>query len=257
MGNAPDPLRKRFAPLQAKTLKNALSHRIRREFPRIGGPRIGDLCAEMVLEVVRTHVRAKEHLTHGQVLWLAVAVDDPPRRHQTIGETELVPVVLDLSTAEDVDGRLHRDSTDERLLTKILRLCRQAYAQGGLLSNCDLAELLATHDERISHLLTRYERAHKTLVPRRATLHDVGSGMTHKRIICYKRYAEGKPADQVARETYHSLEAVDRYLGQYDRVRHCRLKGLSPEQTAHILDCSLRLVEEYLTIDRELEASHA
>lgn len=257
MGSTPDPLRKRFAPLQAKTLKNALSHRIRREFPRIGGPRIGDLCAEMVLEVVRTHVRSKEHLTHGQVLWLAIAVDDPPRRHQTILETDLAPVVLDLSTSEDVDGRLKRDSTDERLLSKILRLCRQAYEQGGLLSNCDLAELLATHDERISRLLTQYERQHKTIVPRRATLHDVGSGMTHKRIICYKRYAEGKPADQVARETYHSLEAVDRYLGQYDRVRHCRLEGLTPEQTAHILDCSLRLVEEYLAIDRELETSHA
>jgi len=257
MGSAADPLRKRFAPLQAKTLKNALSHRIRREFPRIGGARIGELCAEMVLEVVRTHVQSKEHLTHGQVLWLAIAVEDPPRRHQTIAETDLVPVVLDLSTPEDVDQRLKRDSTDQRLLTKILRLCQQAYQQGGLLSNCDLAELLATHDERISHLLTHYEREQNTVVPRRATLHDVGSGVTHKRIICHKRYAEGKPSDQVARETYHSLEAVDRYLGQYDRVRHCRLQGLSPEQTAHILDCSLRLVEEYLAIDRELEASRA
>jgi hypothetical protein len=257
MGSAPDSLRKKFAPLQAKTLKNALAHRILREFPRIGGPRIGQLCAEMILEVVQKHVRSKEHLTHGQALWLAVAVDDPPRRHQTIANTDLVPVVLDLSVPEDIDQRLNRDSTDQRLLTKILRLCRQAYEQGGLLSNCDLAELLATQDARISHLLTCYEREHRSIVPRRATLHDVGTGMTHKRIICYKRYAEGKPSDQVARETYHSLDAVDRYLGQYDRVRHCRLQGLSPEQTAHVLDCTLRLVEEYLAIDRELESSHA
>lgn len=257
MGSTPDSVRKHFAPLRAKTLKNALSHRIRREFPRIGGPRIGDLCAEMVLEVVRMHLRSKEHLTHGQVLWLAIAVDDPPRRHQTIAQTDLVPVVLDLSTSEDIERRLKRDSADGRLLAKLLRLCRQAYAQGGLLGNCDLAELLAVQDTRVARLLTRYEREHQTVVPRRATLHDVGSGTTHKRIICYKRFAQGKPADQVARETYHSLEAVDRYLGQYDRVRHCRLKGLSPEQTAHILDCSLRLVQEYLAIDCQLEACRA
>ena len=61
----------------------------------------------------------------------------------------------------------------------------------------------------------------------------------------------------VARETYHSLEAVDRYLGQYDRVRHCRLQGLSPEQTAHALGCSLALVQEYLVIDDLLEKSRA
>jgi len=91
MNSASSSLRDRFAPLQAKTLKNALAHRIRRECPRIGGPRIGQLCAEMVLEVVQRHFRSKDHLTHGQVLWLAVAVDDPPRRHQTIAETELVP----------------------------------------------------------------------------------------------------------------------------------------------------------------------
>ena len=57
----------------------------------------------------------------------------------------------------------------------------------------------------------------------------------------------------VARETYNSLEAVDRYLGQYDRVRHCRLQGLTPEQTAHALGCSVRLVNEYLAIDDLLE----
>jgi hypothetical protein len=123
------------------------------------------------------------------------------------------------------------------------------------LSNCDLAELLATRDERISQVVSNYERQHRAVVPRRATLHDVGRAMTHKRIICYKRYAQGKTSDVIAHQTYHSLEAVDRYLGQYDRVRHCRCQGLSPSETAHILDCSVRLVEEYLAIDDQLEST--
>jgi hypothetical protein len=61
----------------------------------------------------------------------------------------------------------------------------------------------------------------------------------------------------VARETYHSLEAVDRYLGQYDRVRHCRLQGLTPEQTAHALGCGLPLVAEYLAINDLLDGRGA
>jgi hypothetical protein len=53
------------------------------------------------------------------------------------------------------------------------------------------------------------------------------------------------------------LEAVDNYLGQYDRVRHCRLEGLTPEQTAHALGCGLPLVKEYLAIDDLLKKDHA
>ncbi len=211
------------------------------------------LCAEMVLEVVRGHLRPREHVQHGQVLWMAVGLHDPPHRHQRIADTQLVPVILDLSNADDIEARLDRRGVDHRRLQKILRLCRQAYDQGGLLSNCDLAELLDTSDSTIAHILTQHERTTQSVVPRRATVHDVGTGTTHKRIILHKRYAEGKETHQIARETYHSTEAVDRYLAQYHRVRCCRLKGFSPEETTQVLECSLGLVSQYLAIDDELE----
>jgi hypothetical protein len=248
-----DYVRKKFSPLKEKNLQIALAHCLKTQFPKIGGPRIVELCAEMLVEVIGQHLQPRENLKQGQVLWMAIATEDRPRRHQRIADCKLVPVVLDLSTPEDIDLRLERQTPSQRLLVKALRLCQQAYEQGGLLSNCDLAELLSTSDAQIAHVLAAYERDIEQLVPRRATLHDVGTGLTHKRIICRKRYAEGKEPDQVARETYHSLEAVDRYLGHYDRVRHCRLQGLDPQQTAHALNCSLRLVQEYLEIDRELE----
>jgi hypothetical protein len=257
MGRRVDYTRKKYAPLLDKTLKNAVAHRIGKEFPRIGGPRMRDLCAELVLDVVAAHLRPREDVTHGQMLWMAVSVNDPPRRGQRIADTDLVPVVLDLSIDQDVQARLERVRPQQRWLNKALRLCRQAYEQGGLLSNCDLAELLNLDDSRIAHVLAAHERQTEQLVPRRATVHDVGTGLTHKRIICRKHYVEGKPPDQVARETYHSLEAVDRYLGQYDRVRHCRLEGLSPEETAQMLNCGVSLVREYLRIDRELEGEDA
>jgi hypothetical protein len=253
MSSKPDFVRKKFAPLRDKTLRNALAHRIVKEFPRIGGPRICQLCADMILEVIFKHMRRREHLTHGQTLWIAVSVNDPPAHRQRIADTELVPVLLDLSTAEDAQHRIDRLPAAKRLLCKALRLCQQAYLQGGLLSNCDLAELLNTSDASIAHVLSQHERLTNTVVPRRATLHDAGSGLTHKRIICWKRDAEGKEPHLVARATYHSLEAVDRYLGQDDRVRHCRVEGLTPEQTAHALGCGLPLVREYLAIDDLLE----
>ena len=254
MSRTPDYVRKHYGPLLAKTLQNAVSHLIGEQFPRIGGPRIRELCAQMILDVVSAHVRPTEHMRHGQALWMGIAVDDPPRWRQRTADTHLVPVVLDLSTPEDIHARLDRKSSAERLRIKAVRLCAQAHRQGALLSNCDLAELLGAGNSTVAHALVSHEEQTGELVPRRATLHDVGTGLTHKRIICWKRYAEGKSADLVARETYHSLEAVDRYLGQFDRVRHCRQEGMSPEKTAFTLNCGVSLVHEYLAIDQELEA---
>jgi len=257
MSTKPDFIRKKFGPLCDKTLRNALAHRVAKEFPRIGGPRICRLCDDMILEVVFKHMRRQDHVSHGQALWMAVSVNDPPRQHQKIADTELIPVVLDLCTADDVHRRIERRPAPQRLLEKALRLCEQAYQQGGLLSNCDLAEMLNVSDSQIAHVLAEHERQTNTIVPRRATLHDVGTGVTHKRIICWKRYAEGKEPHIVARETYHTIESVDRYLGQYDRVRHCRLQGLTPEETAHTLACGLALVKEYLAIDDLLSKQRA
>ncbi len=255
MSGKPDYIRKHYGPLLQKTLQNAVSHVIGEQFPRIGGPRIRALCAEMILDVVSANIRPTEHLRHGQVLWLGIATDDPPRMYRSTADTRLVPVVLDLSTSEDVQSRLNRKPHKDRLLRKVVRLCEQAHQQGALLSNCDLAELLGRCDSAIAQVLHAHEKETGRLVPRRATLHDVGTGLTHKRIICWKRYAEGKAADIVAKETYHSLEAVDRYLGQFDRVRHCRWQGLSPEKTAFAVGCGVTLVNEYLALDRELEAA--
>ncbi|MCP4592950.1 MAG: DUF1670 domain-containing protein [bacterium] len=256
MVRKPDYVRKKFDSQKAKTLHNALAHKIAKEFPRLGGRRICDLCAEMILEVVNRHMQPLERVHHGQVVWAAVSIDDPPRRHQRIADTDLVPVVLELSNSEDIDGRVNRKLADQRMLDKALRLCQQAHQQGGLLSNCDLAEMLTTAESRIAHLLAEHEREQGQIVPRRATLHDVGSGITHKRIICRMRYVGAKEPHLIARLTHHSLEAVDRYLSQYDRVRHCRLQSLTPQETAHALACSVKLVQEYLDIDQQLEAEN-
>lgn len=253
MGSTPDYVRKKFGPLREKTLQTGIAQLIAQQFPRIGGPRIQALCAEMVLERIEQLVRGRDHVTHGQILWLAVDRDDPPKHRQRIRDTRLVPVVLDLSTSQDIDDRIARRSSPERLTAKAVRLCQQACNQGGLLSNCDLAELLSLGDSRVAQMLTRHETKTGRIVPRRATLHDVGTGLTHKGIICRKRYLEGKESHVIAQETYHSLEAVDRYLGQFDRVRCCRKLGMTPQETAYTLDCSLGLVHQYLAIDKELE----
>ena len=118
MSRKPDYVRKHFGPLLQKTLQNAVSHVIGEQFPRIGGPRIRALCAQMILDVVNTHVRPTEHMRHGQALWLGIATDDPPRQYRPTADTRLVPVVLDLSTPgtseRTVRHAVRRTSVDDR-----------------------------------------------------------------------------------------------------------------------------------------------
>jgi hypothetical protein len=231
----PDFLRKKYAPLQERNLQQALAQLLGREFPRLGGDRILKLCAEMILEFLNQHLRPGENVGHGQVLWLAISADHPPASGQRLADTHLLPVVLDLVTGDDLQARLDRQPRAQHLRAQAVRLCEQAHRQGALLSNCDLATLLNTNDSQIAEQLGEYERNTGSLVPRRATLHDVGTCLTHKRLICWKRYAEGKDPHLVARETYHTLEAVDRYLGQFDRVRYCARQGMSPAEIAYTL----------------------
>lgn len=256
MGAKADFVRKKYGPLARKTLPSALLSCLARDFPQLGGERMLRAATERILEVIFGHIRSREAVRHGQVLWMGIATEDRPGWRKPLSQMQLVPLLLELVTGDDIEAILNREKANERLLRRCLRLCRQAHKQGGLLSNCDLAVLLGSSDSRIAQLLAGYERRNECLVPRRATLHDVGSGLTHKRLICWKRYGEGKTSEQVARETYHSIEAVDRYLGQFDRVRHCRRQELSEEETAYVLSCSRALVAEYRSIDEQLRGEN-
>lgn len=253
----PDYVHKHFNPMKAKSLRSQLSRTIRQNFPHIGGTRMTDLCADMILEVVERHLRPRDLLHHGQLLWLGYDIDDPPSRNKTAHNVRLVPVVLDLWTLDDVEAQLDRIPSSERLLTRCIRLHEQAHEQGALLSNVDLAGMLGVEESRLSKLLAAHEREHHVVIPRRATLHDVGSGVTHKRIICSKRYLDGKSPEVIARETHHSLTAVDRYLGMFNRVRNCRKQQMPSHEIAHVLGCTERLVLEYLDLDATLPGGDA
>jgi len=153
-----DYVRKRFAPMLDKTLKIVLSHRIADEFPWIGGDRICELCAELILEVVCKHMRTAESVQHGQCLWMGGRVDDPPARRKRIRDTDLVLAILDFSTADDLQAILTREAVSKWLLCKAIRLSEQAYAKGALLSNVDLSETLNRADNQIFSLLAAHEQ---------------------------------------------------------------------------------------------------
>ena len=240
-----------FGPTARKTFHSALGQLLQKEFPRTFGPQVTRLFADRVDELCEKFHPPRSRLKMGQVLWVAVAVDDPPGRSKRIEDSKLVPVILDLVTEQEIEEASEGTSVPGSRPACAFRLFRQAYEQGGVLAAADVALLLHMSSGFVNKAARGHERATKEVIPRRGTIHDLGPSLTHKRIICYKRLVEKKSTSQVAEETMHSPEAVERYVQSLRRVQLCRDSGMDRETIAQATGHSHRLVQEYLDLMQE------
>jgi Protein of unknown function (DUF1670) len=243
-----------FQPYDAsdrKTFKGALCHLLHTEFPGLFGPAVTRLFADKIDELYERFHPPRSRFRLGQLFWAGVAIDDPPSRNKRIEDTRLVPVVLDLVTARDIDETRTKGMRSQTRRSKIVRLFRQAHEQGAVLSLADVSLMIHINFSTLSRLVLDHERETGAMVPRRGTIHDMGRSVTHKAIICYKRLVEQKPTSQVAQETFHSPEEVEYYVQCLRRIRLCRDSGMSPEEAAQATGHSLSLVQEYLELIEE------
>ncbi len=245
---SPSPPSKSFDASARKSFHSALCHLLQTEFPGVFGPAITKLFADKIDELYARFHPPSKHFRVGQVLWAAVSKDDLPGRDKRIENTRLVPVILDLVTRTDIEEAMVAGLRQQTRRNKIVRLCKQAYTQGGVLSMADLGLLLHKTMTPLSQDIKAYERATGETVPRRGTVHDMGRSITHKAIICYKRLVEQKPTSQVAEETFHSADEVEYYVQCFRRVQLCRDSGMAKEDIARATGHSLSLVQEYLDL---------
>jgi hypothetical protein len=234
-----------------KTFRSALCHLLQTEFPGVFGPAVTQLFAQRVEQLFEQFHPDRSRLKVGQVLWAAVATDDPPARNKRIEDTRLVPVILDLVTSQDIDDAIATGLRQQTRRTKILRLFRQAYQQGAVLSYPDVSLLMHLQPTTISRDVLDHERQTKETVPRRGTIHDMGRSISHKAVICYKRLVQQKTTSQVALETHHHPEDVEHYVQCLRRIKLCSEAGMSVEEISQATGHSLSLVREYLDLIRQ------
>jgi hypothetical protein len=247
-----------YAPQEAKTFQHVLSEFILREFPRLGGPWVVEHFVDKLMALLDEHYLLRDRIQPGQTVWMAVAVDETPGYGKLMSNTRQVPVVLTLVNQEDIAALRKGHGRQKVLRQAIARVAREAYAQGGVLTQVDLGLLFARGRTAISYLITQHEKETKQVVPRRGTVHDMGRAPTHKRIICYKAFVEGKPTHVIAHEACHTPFAVDHYLLDFSRVFFAvHRRGLSAEEAAFTLGRSLSLVNSYLALIDEFGLSES
>lgn len=234
-----------YTPQEHKSFVSALTAFFANECPQLGGTRTRQVLVQTVDDMRKQFFPETSHLQPGQTTWTAVHKEARASYGKSIDKTELTPVVLDLVGKEEIAQRAQGAKLRDIKVNATARLFTQAYQQDGVLTNAEIAILLKISPATVGNYIKTWEEQNKQTLPRRGTIHDMGPSVTHKGIILHKLFIEQKTVEQVARETNHSFEAIQRYISSFRRVILCRQKGIDFEKTTIVLNMSKKLLEQY------------
>jgi hypothetical protein len=153
-------------------------------------------------------------------------------------------VAVKLERCETPDGKARAHQED---LQRLARIVRAAAEPGGLLTLVELAVLLNRSLPTVGEYVAEHYEATGELLPLRGYRMDQGSAPTPQGQMA--RLWEGglEPPDS-ARETSHSLTAVERYGEDYQRVRELRRRGLKVAESSPLIGRGRQVVVEYMEI---------
>lgn len=254
-----------------KTLLDSYGHRFSqrslpdllvRKFLTEYGYDHGPVIARAIVDDILTTVEQcyPDRLPPKTVVWLVVRREWQGRR-KSLQVTDLVPVQLRLVTAEEVELLMQpeprRGLKARRAFNRarFVRWCYEAYDQGGVLTMFDLSLLSGMSEHYAGELLREYEAEHAKIVPTRGTVHDIGPSVTHKAEVIRRWLRHESPA-QIARVLDHSQEAVDRYIGDFQKVRLLAQKFAAVELPG-LTGLSASVVKQYLELLEQYEPTLA
>ncbi len=244
---------KKVRRLKDKSLKNHLLHRFLHNYGYDKGEVTAKAIVEDILQLLEDFFiignidEDLRHIQRGQLVWMAVPVDEYPQRGKSIAQTRMMPVVLSLVTDADIDHIAYGFDTKTLRKNRIQRLVDEAFDQGALLTQLDLAMLLGMSDAVVSQYVNQIQKEGH-LLPTRGNIHDLSGAITHKREII-SLYLEGYLTPAIAAKTHHSKEAVDRYIKDYHRVEMLWLHGITElQQISHLSHLSARVAQQYVDL---------
>jgi hypothetical protein len=239
----PDTYR-RYHSAHNRFIKPIIEDFFSKEFPNTFGPNIRSTIADELLAIFSSNNREVQTIKPGQILWNAVHKDTRADSRNR----KLVSVVLTIVADEDISNLEKKKAISENRQRIIARITQEAYEQGALLSMRDISLLLATDVAIITTARQRYELKHSCSLPQTGTLHDMGSCITHKYQIVFKYVIENKDPIIIAKETNHTLRAVDHYLKDYNRVKLLYNDDKPPEYIKAATALPVHVINQYIDI---------
>ena len=143
-------------------------------------------------------------LKPGQIRITVIDVGVAPNIPLAQAQQHLVTLTLD---AGEQDRAIRKQSGIIVLRRhRLVRLCEEAFQQGGLLTLEAIADLFNCAVRTLVNDLAAL-RAQQMIPPLRSTVKDMGRALTHRRLIVEKWLA-GQEYSEIARATCHSVPSV-------------------------------------------------
>jgi hypothetical protein len=240
---------KRFNSAKVRFLKGALDNFFKREFPKLIGPILRDKLTDELIKILDKMLPLKDHLKPGQIVWNAVDI----RTRADSKNPKFVPVILTLISEQDIEKLTKAVPMSQIRDHAIARIEKESHSQGGLLSMRDIGLFTWRHTGCISKYRKNYEKEHGEILPNTGSLQDMGSCISHKVMILEKIVIDKKDPYTVAKETKHSMRAVDRYQKDFYRVKYCYDDGKDIDFTSRATDLNKFVVKEYFDLLKEFE----
>jgi len=194
----------------------------------------------------------------GQMKVLGICASEPAGK--PLKECRLSDAVLTLDAGgEDQVIRLTggKSGVTDLRRKRLLRISSEALEQGVLLTREDIAYRILNCGTRTITRDVKYFQGLGIQVPLRGYCKDIGPALTHKTQIV-EHFIKRMQPTQIARRTYHSLEAVERYILHFAKVGYLSFhyeKKLSASDIAFVLGISERLVREYQVLYQRYSCS--
>lgn len=238
-----------FSPLREKTLVNALLHLFITEFGYRDKVMFAEGMIERILETLEAFTQSAARLQPGQVLWTAVRNDGRKHAHQRMKEIPKVPVILDLVTDEDLNALENGEKYMAVRQRRHARLLEQAFDQGGVLAQGDLAALTLTARRVVGNDIAHIRETEERFLPYRGSVQDVGGTLTHK-VEVIRLFEAGHLEPEICSllPVLHDLPAVENYVQSYKNVMKLLEGGFAPSEISGILSMDKRLVQAYIEI---------
>jgi transcriptional regulator with XRE-family HTH domain len=244
---------KKYRRLKDKSLENLLMHRFLNQYGYDKGEITAQAIIQDILKLIEDYFLVssldddQHHIHSGQIVYMAVPLNEYPKRGKAIAQTKLKPVVLSYVADEDIEHIAHGFDSKTLRIKRLIRWVDQAYDQGALLTQLDLAMLLGVSEAAVSQYVNEIQNQGR-LLPTRGNIHDLSGAITHKREII-TLFLEGYFTPEISIKTKHSNESVDRYIKDYLRVKllwENQITNLN--QICQLTRLSKRVVQQYVDL---------
>lgn len=241
--------RAHYLSMGKRDFKQAVIHLLETEYKIVGSHKVIQMMAEDIEDLARQFFLSSA--CPGTLIWTTTSKLEKKVSYGKRGEDQRTCTVkLPFLTPEDIQNRIKPHSRKEGIYQEVMRMVRiikAAFKQGGVLSVAEVATIMDRGLTTTQRKLSEYQKEKGEVLPLKGNILDQGSSPTHKGIVIQLYERKIAPPD-IARQTGHSLDSVDRYISDYERVKMLLRKEANVKEISQLIGRGLSTVKQYARI---------